>query len=79
MKPKRFKVSDYKGFQVEGILVKGKPMLSIRQFYATKKDPEFRPGRQGVTIELEAADRLLSALQQVADLDPDSYNEVNYE
>ena len=47
-------ISATKAFRIELIRMeaKGPVFLSIRQFYATKKDPEFKPGRQGMTFPI---------------------------
>lgn len=36
--------------------------LSIRQMYATAKDPEYKPGYQGITIPMDIASRIIKAL-----------------
>lgn len=64
---KLIKVSDTKAFRVEGIKIGGKKMVSIRQMYATKKDPKFKPARQGVTLALEdkVVQRVFNAVKSV--------------
>ena len=49
------KISPTKAFRIELIrLQKGGPVyLSVRQLFATKKDPEYKPGRNGMTIPIE--------------------------
>ncbi len=48
----KIKISDTKQYEVELIKLekKGPTLLNVRQFYATKKDPTFKPGRQGLTL-----------------------------
>ncbi len=50
------KISKTKAFKVEKIQMndrKGPVLLSIRQMYSTQKDPEFKHGRQGITLAVE--------------------------
>jgi hypothetical protein len=46
------KVSDSKAYRIELIRMekKGPVFLSIRQLYKTKKNPEWMPGRNGLTL-----------------------------
>lgn len=67
---KLIKISDTKAYRISviqmGANVKGeakKPkFLSIRQMYATKKDPTFKHGRQGVTINMDDTQRVIKAM-----------------
>lgn len=52
MTAKTIKVSKTKAFRIEAVEINGQKMISIRQMYATAKDPEFKPAKQGVTIPL---------------------------
>lgn len=69
----RIKISDTKAFNIELIRMekkgqkKGPVFLSIRQMYKTKKDPEWKPGRQGMTLPIEdgEARRVLKAMVKV--------------
>lgn len=49
------KVSKTKAYRIELIKMgaKGKTLLSVRQLYATEKDPEFKPSRSGLSIPIE--------------------------
>jgi hypothetical protein len=51
----KVKISDTKLYEIELIKLekKGPTLLNVRQFYATKKDSTFRPGRQGLTLSTE--------------------------
>ena len=51
----RIKISKHKAFDIELIKFdkKGPTFVNIRQMYSTQKDPEFKPGRQGMTFSLE--------------------------
>jgi hypothetical protein len=44
------KVSETKAYKIEAIEIEGKKMISIRQLYQTKKDPNWKAGRNGITI-----------------------------
>jgi len=68
------KFSKTKAIQVELIQMekKGPVLLSLRQMYATAKDPEFKVGRQGITFQTEEgedgrseASRVLKAMAKV--------------
>jgi hypothetical protein len=67
---KLIKISDTKAYRISiiqmGANVKGeakKPkLLSIRQMYATKKDPTFKPAYQGITIPLDIGARVIKGL-----------------
>ncbi len=48
---KTIKDSDTKAFQIQAVeSANGQRFLGIRQLYATKNDPEFKPAKQGVSI-----------------------------
>lgn len=63
------KVSPTKAFNIELIRLekKGPVYLSIRQMYATQKDPTYKPGRNGMTIPVEdgEARRVIKGLIKV--------------
>lgn len=67
----KIKISDTKMFEVELIKLekKGPILLNVRQFYATKKDPTFKPGRQGLSLPIDGdkseARRVLKAMIKV--------------
>lgn len=48
---KTIQVSDTKAFQIQPVeSANGQRFIGIRQMYATKNDPEFKPAKQGVSI-----------------------------
>lgn len=47
-------VSKTKAYSVQGINVNGVDMISLRQMYKTKDDPSWKPGKQGITINISA-------------------------
>lgn len=57
-------VSDKKAYSVQGIIANGKKMVSIRQMYKTKNDPNWKPGKQGVAINIEALPELVAAMRE---------------
>lgn len=65
----RIKISDTKAFNIELIRMekKGPVFLSIRQMYKTKRDPEWKPGRAGMTLPIEEGEarRVLKAMVKV--------------
>lgn len=73
----KIKVSDTKAFNVEGVLINGAQYISIRQLYATKKDPKFRPGRQGVTIPIEVAKQIRISMRKIQE--GGQFKELNME
>lgn len=80
---KLVKISATKAYRVSiiqmGANVKGEPkkprLLSIRQMYATEKDPEYKPAYQGITIPLDICARIIKAMIAVFK-DPDPQVEV---
>lgn len=50
----RVKVSEHKAYNIELIRMekKGPVFLSIRQMYCTKKDPNWKPGRNGLMLPI---------------------------
>lgn len=80
---KLIKISDTKAYRVSVIQMgkneKGeskKPrLLSIRQMYATQKDPTWKPAYQGITIPLDICARVIKAMIAVFK-DPDQKVEV---
>lgn len=57
------KISETKAYLVEGIKIGDQELVSVRQMYATRKDPNFKPARQGVTIPRKEALRVAKALR----------------
>jgi hypothetical protein len=67
----RIKISESKAYNVELIRMekKGPVFLSVRQLYRTKKDPNWKPGRNGLMLPIaededgkSEARRLLKAM-----------------
>lgn len=59
---KTIEITPSKAVRVEGINVEGKLMVSIRQMYKRKGDTDWRPGRNGLSIEVGHADLVAKAL-----------------
>lgn len=70
------KISKTKAYKVEQVQLEkgGTVFLSVRQMYATQKDPEYKPGRNGLMLPLaeeedtegrSEATRVLKALKKV--------------
>lgn len=82
---KLIKISATKAIRISviqmGKKVKGQPappkLLSIRQMYATTKDPVFKPAYQGITLNIESdeAKRVIKAMIAVFK-DPDQKVEI---
>jgi len=53
--------------------------LNLRKFYRTKKDPQWKPARQGMTLPLDLAKKLrvkMKSVQEAAEDDTDNIPEV---
>lgn len=63
------KVSPTKAYRLELVKFKkdGPTFLSVRQLYATTKDPEYKPSKNGMTIPIEdgEARRVIKGLIKV--------------
>lgn len=61
------KISKTKAYRVELIQMekKGAVFLSIRQLYATQKDPEYKPGRNGLILPIAEGEDGKSEAQRV--------------
>lgn len=68
---KIIKISDHKRWEIELIQMekKGPTLINVRQFYCTRNDPTWKPGRQGMTLSLDGdkseAQRVLKAISKV--------------
>lgn len=58
MTAKRVVISPTKAIRVEAVQVGEFQGISLRQMYATKKDKEFKPAKQGIIIPLEVAAKI---------------------
>lgn len=74
---KIIKISPTKAYSVEGVVIQDQPMVSIRQMYATKKDPKFKHGRKGITIGIDELPRVMRAIKATFDEDVSTYTELN--
>ena len=63
---KRVRVSDTKAFRIEAVQIGDMQGISIRQMYATKKDPTFKPGHQGILLPLDVAAKVLRIAGKMA-------------
>ena len=63
---KLIRVSDTKAYRMEGVEIKGERYVSIRQMYATKKDPALKPSRNGINIPIEQAEKIAKYLKEIA-------------
>lgn len=68
---KLIKVSDTKAYRIEAIRMEkgGEKLISIRQMYATKKDPTLKPGYQGMTIPADLSPRVIKAIEALIEAD----------
>lgn len=68
MTKKLIELTESSAINIEAIKVGDAKMLSIRKMYKTKKDPNWKPARQGLTIPFDEAERVLKkALKLVRD------------
>lgn len=63
---KRIVVSPTKAFRIEAVQIGDVQGISIRQMYATKKDPVYKPAKQGVFLPLEQAAKVLRTAGKMA-------------
>lgn len=72
---KLIKVSPTKAFRIEAVQVGEVQGISIRQMYATQKDPKYKPARQGMFLPVEdgVAERVLRAAGKMAVSDATEY------
>jgi hypothetical protein len=63
---KLVKVGPYKAFKIEAIQIGEQQLLSVRQMYATKKDPTYKPAKQGITIPIDVADKIAKYIKDMA-------------
>lgn len=70
---KLIKISATKAFRIEAVQVGEHQGISIRQMYATQKDPKYKPARQGIFLPIDdaAAERVLRAAGKMA-VNPDT-------
>lgn len=73
---KLVKVGPYKAFRIEAIQIGEQQLISIRQLYATKKDPAFKPAKQGITIPVDVADKIGKYLKDMANDDTLEFKEI---
>jgi Transcriptional Coactivator p15 (PC4) len=66
---KLIKVSPTKAYRMEGVEIKGERYVSIRQMYATKNDPQYKHGKQGLNIPIENAEKIAKYLKAIAEGD----------
>lgn len=69
-----FKVSSTKAYKVEVVeMDDGKQYISLRQMYATKTDPTFKHGKQGIMLPRgdEVSGKVIKALTKRNDPDAD--------
>lgn len=75
MAKKFIRVGENKAFNVEGILMgeDQEPHVSVRQMYKTKKDPKWKPSRNGFTIPQQYAGQLARAIGLTSQEDPSGF------
>jgi len=76
---KLIKISATKALRMEGVEIADARFVSIRQMYATKKDPSFKHGRQGINIPIENAEKIAKYLKALAEGDDFKEIELNKE
>ena len=69
-------VGKSKAYSVQGIEVNGVKMISLRQMYKKRNDPNGMPGKQGITIPV---DLLLSVVKEARSIvENDEYEEITF-
>jgi hypothetical protein len=59
---KTIEITPSKAIRIEGINVEGKLMIHLRQMYKRKGDTDWKPGRNGLSIERDQADLVAAAI-----------------
>lgn len=64
----RVTISKFKAIRIEGVEIKGKNYVSLRQLYCTEKAPEWKPARQGITIPVDddVAAKIARAIMKIS-------------
>jgi hypothetical protein len=76
---KLIKISKTKAYRMEGVEIKGERYVSIRQMYATQKDPTYNPSRNGINIPIDNAEKIAKYLTTIAEGDDFKEIEMNKE
>lgn len=81
MGKKFIRVGENKGFNVEGVLIgeDQSPSVSVRQMYKTKKDPTWKPGRNGFVVPQKYAGQLARAIGTTSQEDPSGFLDLSQE
>lgn len=56
------KVTENKAYSIVPFSVDDEEFIGIRQMYKTRKDPDFRPGKSGISIGRGQVSRIIDAL-----------------
>ncbi|MNX93720.1 hypothetical protein D3C86_1259180 [compost metagenome] len=71
-------VGENKAYRIESIKIRDKKYVSVRQMYKTKKDRDtWKPGRQGLTIEIDDLEAVLKKMKVVGARPDSKFKEVN--
>jgi hypothetical protein len=76
MSKKTFELTETKAIQVEAIEIKGQRSVSLRQMYKTRNDPNWKHGKQGITLPLEEAARIAKMITKFATSDETTFKEI---
>jgi hypothetical protein len=64
---KLIKITESKAIRMEGVVIRGAKSVSIRQLYQTKSsDGKWMPGKQGINIPIENAEKIAKYLAAIA-------------
>lgn len=66
-----------KAYSIESIEIREQRLVSIRQMYRSKGDPEWKPARQGITIPVEIAEEMARKIRVVARRDPKRFKKID--
>jgi len=79
MSSKMIKISATKAFKIDPIIIgEDQYMISIRQMYCTKKDPEWKPARQGITLPVDYAERIAKIVRNMAVSEDTEFLEISH-
>lgn len=68
-------INPKKAYSIAGIEVNGRKMISIRQMYRTRDDPNWKPGKNGVSIDIEVLPELVAKFTEI--LAADNFEPLN--
>ncbi|QDH83575.1 ssDNA binding protein [Achromobacter phage Motura] len=73
---KLIKISEHKAFKVQPVLIKGEKLISVRQMYTTKNDPEWKHGKAGITTTYEELRKVFKRAKALHEDEATEYEDI---